>query len=59
MRIRKEKKLILCGFSTLLGLEILADGLPQHSMTKIFFSLDDGNYSVIHPMIGIMIAMIS
>ena len=59
MGILKDDKFIGSGFSSLLGLEVLADGLAQHGMPHVFLLFKNvGNCGTV-PTIGVMVAVVS
>ena len=59
MGILKDDKFIGSGFSSLLGLEVLADGLSQHGMPHVFLLFKNiGNCGTV-PTIWVMVAVVS
>ena len=53
MRVGKNHQLVRrCG-SALLGFEVLADGLAQHSMTEIFLPIKDIANGGCAPSVGV------
>lgn len=54
-----EKHFVFCGLAALLGLEVIADGIAQHRMAKIFLAVEDIGDGCIRPKVRVMVSVIS